>query len=156
LDEQVSSLELICTSSLPPVSTIEDLYILEAPFMQSDWQDNFEETPWLGLLQPFIAVNNLFLSQQCRPPIAFALQELVGGQATEVLPTLQNIYLEGLRPSGRVQKGIREFVAERQVTSHPIVVTRWKRYENENDDEEDDDEDDEDGDDGDEDEDEDN
>ena len=145
LDEQVSSLELVFTSSLPPLSMIEDLYIIEATYMQLDWQDNFEETPWLGLLHPFIAVKNLYLSKQCRPPIAFALRELVGGQATEVLPTLQNIYLEGLRPSGRVQKGIREFVAERQVTSHPITVTRWKRYENEGDDEEDDD-DDEDGD----------
>ena len=141
LDEQVTSLVRVCTSSLPPFSTIEDLYILEAPFMRLYWPDNFENTPWLGLLHPFIAVKNLYLSKQSRPPIALALQELVGGQTTEVLPTLQNIYLEGLRLSGRVPDGIRQFIAERQVTSHPIAVTRWKRYEDENDDDDDDDDD---------------
>ena len=51
--------------------------------------------------------------------------ELVGGGATEVLPILQNIFLEELQSSGPVQEGIQQFVAARQVTSHPITVSRW-------------------------------
>ena len=55
------------------------------------------------------------------------LQELVGGRTTGVLPILQNIFLEGLRPSGPVQEAIGQFVAARQVAGHPVIVTRWER-----------------------------
>ena len=41
---------------------------------------------------------------------------------TEALPALQNIFLEGLQPSGPVQKAIGEFVAARKVTNNPISV----------------------------------
>jgi hypothetical protein len=54
-----------------------------------------------------------------------ALQDLVGTGATEVLPTVHNIFLEGLQPSGPIQEAIGKFVATRQVTSHPITVSRW-------------------------------
>lgn len=70
-----------------------------------------------------------------------ALKELVGGRATETLPALQNIFVEGLQPSGPVQEGIGEFVAARQVASHPIAVTNWERgWEEDEDDDDDDDE----------------
>ena len=52
-----------------------------------------------------------------------ALQELVGDQTTEVLPVLQNIYSEGLRPSGPVEECIDQFVAARKLTGHPITVS---------------------------------
>jgi hypothetical protein len=72
-------------------------------------------------------VKNFYLSKEAVPYIAPVLQELVGGRTTEVFPTLQNIFLEGLKPRGPVQEGIRQFVAARQVTSHPIAVAGWKR-----------------------------
>ena len=125
LDWQISSLEQVCTSCLPPLSTLEDLYI----YMDKVgyWQDNVENTLWLDLLQPFMAVKSLYLSKQVAPRIVPALQELVGNRATEVLPTLQNVFLEGLPSSGPVQEGIEigQFVATRQVTSHPIVISSW-------------------------------
>jgi len=46
---------------------------------------------------------------------------------TEVLPTLENIFLEGLQPSGPLQEDIEKFVAARQLTSHSVVVSRWDR-----------------------------
>jgi hypothetical protein len=90
---QLSSLKQVCTSSLPPVSTLEDLYILEDPILLRRWQDDVENTLWLELLHPFAAVKNLYLSEELLPCVAPALQELVEGRTTEVLPALENIFL---------------------------------------------------------------
>jgi hypothetical protein len=84
---------------------------------------------WLELLQPFTAVKNLYLSKEFAPRILPALQELVGSRATEVLPTLQNILLEELAQTRPVQEAIEQFVAARQVTTHPIAVLRWDNSE---------------------------
>ncbi|KAF8462789.1 hypothetical protein DFH94DRAFT_482492 [Russula ochroleuca] len=122
LDWQVSSLEQVCTSCLPPLST-SDLYI----YMDKVgyWQDNVENMLWLELLYPFMAVKNFYLSKEVAPRVVPVLQELVGGRATEVLPTLQNIFLEGPQPSGPVQEGIGQIVTTREVAGHPIVVSTW-------------------------------
>ena len=137
LDWQISSLEQVCTSCLPPLSSTEDLYIYpdpysrphwqnNNPFSRPHWQDNIENSLWLELLHPFTAVKNLYLSEESAPFIAPALQELVEGRPTEVLPTLQNIFLEGLQSSGPVHEGIGKFVAARQLSSHPITVSLWE------------------------------
>jgi hypothetical protein len=94
-DWQLSSLEQVCTSSLPPVSTLENLYIFENRGYPPRWQGDVENALWLDLLRPFVAVRNLYLSEQFVPRIAPALQELVSGRTTEVLSTLENIFLEG-------------------------------------------------------------
>jgi hypothetical protein len=125
LDWQVSSLEQVCTSCLPPLSKLEDLYIYDDPYEQPDWKDDNENELWLQLLHPFTAVKNLYLSEEIAQRIGPALQELTEGRTTEVLPALQNIFLKGLEPSGPVQEGIATFVAARQVSSHPIEVSSW-------------------------------
>jgi hypothetical protein len=126
-DWQLSSLEQVCTSSLPPVSTLEDLYIFEVRGYPPRWQDDVENTLWLDLLRSFVAVKNLYLSEGCLPRIAPALQELIGGRTTEVLPTLENIFLEELHTSGPLQEGIEKFVAARELANHPVTVSRWHR-----------------------------
>jgi hypothetical protein len=126
---QLSSLEQVCTgtSSLPPVSTLEDLYIFENQNRRYPlrWQDDIENTLWLDLLRSFVALKNLYLSEEFVPRIVPALQELVGGRTTEVLPTLENIFLEGFRPWGPLHEGIEKFVAARRLTSHPVAVSHW-------------------------------
>ena len=122
---QLSSLEQVCTSCLPPLSTLEDLYIYEDLFPQPDWKVDIENELWLQLLHPFTAVKNLYLSKKIALSIGPALQELAEGRTTEVLPALQNVFLEGLESSGPVQEGIGKFVAARQVASRPIAVSRW-------------------------------
>ena len=102
---QLSSLEQICTSTLPPVSTLESLYILDH-FSQLFWQDGVENTLWLELFHPFVAVKNLYICEKFVPRIAPALQELVEGRTTEVFPTLENIFLEGFRPPSPLHEGI--------------------------------------------------
>jgi hypothetical protein len=124
---QLSSLEQVCTSSLPPLSTLEDLHILEGPFSGPRWQDDIENTLWLEVLHPFAAVKNLYICEEFVPRIAPALQELVGGRTTEVLPTLENIFLGGFQPSGPLHNDIQKFVAARRLTSQPVAVTRWDR-----------------------------
>ena len=125
LEWQVSSLEQVCTSCLPFLSMLEDLYIYEDPSSPPDWKDDIENGLWLQLLHPFTAVKNLYLSEQFALRIGPALQELAEGRTTEVLPALQNIFLEGLESSGPVQEGIAKFVAVRQVASRPIEVSSW-------------------------------
>ena len=132
-DLQDSYVRQIFTSSFPPFSTLKDLYILmRQPLVppsrfQSPWQDKLENMPWLELLHVFTSVNNLYVSVEVAPHIILSLHELVGGRTTEVLPVLQNIFLEGLQPSGPVQEGIGKFITTRQVAGFPISVSGWHR-----------------------------
>jgi hypothetical protein len=126
-DWQLSSLAQICTMSLPYLSTTENLSIHERAHSQLDWKDGIENVEWLELLLPFTAVKNLYLSKQFAPRIAPALQEITGGGTTEVLSTLQNLYLDGFQPSETVQEGIAQFISTRQLTSHPVAISVWDR-----------------------------
>jgi hypothetical protein len=126
-DWQLSSIEQICNSSLHPLSTVEGLYI-DHEYSHLVWKnDAIENTLWLELLLPFTAVKNLYLSKEFSPGIAAGLQELVGGRITEVLPSLQNIFVEGLEPSGPFQENIGQFVAARQLSVHPIAISVWDK-----------------------------
>ena len=102
-----------------------DLYIYHTSHRRVVWQDYIKNNLWLEPLLSFTNLKNLYLSQDFAPHIVSALQEHIGGITTEVLPTLQNIFLEGLRPSGTVPEAIGQFVAMRQVTGHPIIVSPW-------------------------------
>ena len=129
-DWQLSSIEQVC-NSLPPLSLVEDLYIQPHPFKSElVWKnDIIENTLWLDLFLPFITVKNLYLSKEFAPGIAAALQELVGGRITDVFPSLQNIFMEGLEPSGSFQENIEQFLATRQLLGHPIAILVWARSE---------------------------
>ena len=136
LDWQVSSLEQVCASCLPLLFMLEDLYIYEGPGSRpkSEDLDNIDHWSWLELLHPFIAVKNLYLSEQFALRIGPALQELVRSGTMEVLPALQNIFFEGLQPSGPVQEGFKRFLASRQATSRPIAISRWDNSDSKQDD----------------------
>ena len=125
-DWQISCLEQVCTWCSPPFFALEDLYISESHYSRPYRQDNIENTLWLQLLQLFATVKNLCLYKEFGPRIMPSLQELVGERTTEVLPNLQNIFLEGLETSGPVQEGIQQFVVRRRA-SHPIAVSHWDR-----------------------------
>jgi hypothetical protein len=102
---QLSSVEQVYNSSLPSLIMVEVLYIEQQYSELVSKNDAIEDTLlWLQLLLPFTAVKNLFLSKEFSPSIAAALQELVGDRIIEVLPSLQNIFVEGLKPSGPFQE----------------------------------------------------
>ena len=125
-DWQLSSIEQVC-NSLRPLSTVEDLYIEDEPgYSLLVWKDDpIENTLWLQLLLPFTAVKNLYLSVDIAPPIAATLKELVTSRVTEVLPSLQNIFVAGLDPSGPLRENIEQFVAARQLSDNPIAISHW-------------------------------
>jgi hypothetical protein len=129
-DWQLSSLAQVFSSSFPQalISAVERLYILNfnGPFSQSYWQDDVETGQWLELLHPFTAVKYLYLCKKLPPLIAPTLQELVGERETEVLPALQTILLQETLSSGPVPETIGKFVAERELSSHPITLSHWQ------------------------------
>ena len=123
---QLSSMAQICTSFSPRslVRMVERLCIRERSHSILKWQDDIEDNQWLELLHPFTAVKNLSISKEFGPRIAPSLQELVGGRTTEVLPALETLIFEELRPSGPFEEAIGKFVAARQLSNHPVAVSQ--------------------------------
>ena len=124
-----SFLVQICTSYLPSLTMLEDLYIDSS--YPSPWLDDIENSQWLEALHPFSAVKNLYLSEQVAQRIVPALQEPVGGRTAEVLSTLEKIIFKGPKPSSSIQEAVEQFVAARQssaVNSLPIAVVHCSYY----------------------------
>ena len=125
-DWQLSSMEQVCNSCFPTAPTVEYLYV-ENGYSDRVWKnDGIENTLWLELFRPFTAVKNLYLSKEFAPGIADAMQELVGSSITGVLPSLQNISVNRLEPSGPFRESIGQFVAARQLSGRPIAISVWK------------------------------
>ena len=125
-DWQLSSIEQVCNFSFQPLSTVEDLYI-DHEYSQLVWKnDAIENTLWLQLLLPFVVVKNIYVSKEFAPGIAVALIELVGAGLT-VLPSLQNIFVEGLEPSGPLRENLGLFVTARQLSRRPVVICDWDK-----------------------------
>ncbi|KAI9510565.1 hypothetical protein F5148DRAFT_1281760 [Russula earlei] len=124
LDWQLASLAQVRSSSFP---SLEHLDIVDYDIPPSHWKDDMETTQWLELLAPFTAMKDLRLTHQAAPHVCQALEELAGERVTEILPALQNIFLEGLEPLDSVPKYIEGFVAARKLSAHPVAVHRWDR-----------------------------
>jgi len=120
-DWQLSSLAQVCNWSFTPYSTIERLYICENAESGLQRQDDMENTQWIELLRPFIAVKDLYLSEGLAQLVALALRESVG--ASDVLPALQNLFFEGLEPSTRrpFRAAIGPFIAARESSGRPVA-----------------------------------
>ena len=107
---------------------MEDLYIdhLYSPIVWENY--SIDNTLCLRHLLPFTAVKNLYLSKEFAPGIAAALQELIEDRVADVLPNLQNIFVEILKQSVPFQENIGQFVTARQLSDHPITIYNWDRY----------------------------
>jgi len=127
LDWQLSSVAQVFASFFPSIYMVEHLYIHGPRNLLPQWQDDIESMQWLEILHPFTTVKNLYVSENSAQCIAPALQELVGGRVTEVLPALESLFMEELLLSGPVGEAIEQFVAARQVLGRPVTVSRWNR-----------------------------
>jgi len=126
-ERQFSCLAKFCRSSPFPLHSLEYLYIGQGKFLKERQQNHTENTRWLEFLQPFAAVKNLYLTKESALRIAHALQELVGERVMEVLPILENFFMDEFEPSGPVHEVINGFIAARQLAGHPIIFSRWDR-----------------------------
>jgi hypothetical protein len=118
---QLSTIAQVFTMCLPPLPTVENLRleVFHVQYLNSvDWISDVDQ--WLEFLRPFTAVKSLYISEKFQPNIALALQELIGDRTTEVLPSLQNIFLRSFDPPS--QEAIGQFVSARQLSGHPIAV----------------------------------
>jgi len=123
---QPSSLARACNSLLPPLPSLEQLgiYRYKPECWPSKWELEVEDTHWTKLLRPFITVKDLVLDELVVLSVASALEALVGGpgRVTEILPALQNIFLEGFQSSRPVPKDIAKFIAARKLSGCPVTV----------------------------------
>jgi hypothetical protein len=124
---QPSVLVGLCTSSFlrTVIPIVKHLYILENRSLPLYWRDCVENSQWLELLYLFTAVKDLYLSRKFASNIAPALCGSVGEGMTEVLPALQNLFVEGLPSLGPFEETIRQFIAARQLSSHQIAISDW-------------------------------
>jgi hypothetical protein len=121
--QRLPSMAQICNSSLPPLSTVENLYV-EHNCLRLIGIHDVESTLWLELLLPFTGVKNLYLSDKFARGIIRSLEGLVGGRMTEILPALQKIFVARHIPM-RVWTAIEQFVAARQLSGHHIDVSHY-------------------------------
>jgi hypothetical protein len=129
LDWQISSLAQVCSTSLPPLPALEylDIRIEKYHYSPLKWQDDMDDAQWLDLLHPFTSVKDFSLCKDSFAFIAPPLQELSAESVTEVLPALENLFLEGPQPSGPVKEAIGKFIAARQLSGCPVTVHHRER-----------------------------
>lgn len=123
-DWRLSSLAQLCHSSLSSLSTLERLDIRRGGFDTSGLPYNIEDAEWLVLLHRFASVKHLKVSKSLGLPVMSTLAAPAG---MTVLPALQNIFLEGLQPSGSLRVVVDQLIAARQLSGHSISVHNWDR-----------------------------
>jgi hypothetical protein len=125
-ERQFPILAHFCRSPVFPLPTLEYLYIDGGTFSRQHLRDSTENARWMELLQPFNLVKNLYFSKDFARRIAPVLNECED-IATEVLPALENVFIEKLRLYGPVAEAFWVFSSARQLSGHPIVVSHWDR-----------------------------
>lgn len=125
-ERQLSALVQVWRSSLPPLPTLERVNIREFQPKRGHWKGNAEtlRTQWMDLFLLFPSVRDVGLSGQLIPHVVAALvQGLAGSGETvpEVLPALQNLFVEGLRLSRPAKQAIGQFIAMQKPYSRPVA-----------------------------------
>ena len=122
---EVSSMAQLCGSSLHLPSALKRLDIREGSPQVLGRRGEVENTRWLDLLRPFTGLKDLHLGKRLALHYALALQELSGERVTELLPALQNLFIQGLRSSGPTWEALGLFAAARQLSGLPVAVHSW-------------------------------
>jgi hypothetical protein len=120
-DWEVSSLALLCGQVSHLFSFVERLdlrFIGDGPITEGVAMPN----QFLEIFRLFTATRSLYVPESLGPLIAPALQELIGERATEVLPNLRDLFLEGSAKSGTIQEVIQPFVDARRLSGRPVAV----------------------------------
>jgi len=101
-DRQLSLITQVFSQQLPLLSHVEWLWIHGLPFPWGcvEWQfgSGMDASHWLGVFHLLTSLQSLYVSKRLVPHVAAALQELTEGRVMEVLPVLDNLFLEGFQP----------------------------------------------------------
>ncbi|KAI0292183.1 hypothetical protein BC826DRAFT_454744 [Russula brevipes] len=118
-DSLVSSLALLCSQVSRLFSLVERLDLVPIIPRAKDVRASIQ---FLEILRQFTATQSLYVHEDIVPLIAPALQELIGEGATEVLPNLRDLLLDGSAKSGSIQEVIQPFVDARRLSGQPVAV----------------------------------
>jgi hypothetical protein len=127
LDWELSSMNQIFSHQLHLLSHVERLEIRGVPWAFHGLEPVINPSLLLELFRLFNAVHNLYVSEKLVATVTTILGELTVEMAMEVFPVLCNLYLEGLQSSGSVQDLINPFVASRQLSGHPVLLSSWEQ-----------------------------
>jgi hypothetical protein len=121
--QQLTSLVQICTQSSFLLSSVTDLSIIDkASFSvlvnEEDLMNNLE---WVVLFDSFTAVRTLHLSGKIQWFIVSLLGGLTRESAIEVLPKLQNLFLNEMDWRDKLEEPLEKFIAARQHSDHPVT-----------------------------------
>lgn len=122
---QLSSLTQLCRPFLPALAMVKRLYICQYGYnCRQLWIHGIQHSHWLQLLRFFTDAKDLYVSREITLYIVRVLKKLVGKRTTEVLPALQNLFFHKYEVlSGPT--AIEDFLAARELSGHPITVSRW-------------------------------
>ena len=110
-------------SSSLPLSALENLAVRGFRATWPRWKNC-----WLEFLHAFTAVKNLHLSEDVKPHLLPLLKDVTGERIMEVLPALQNLFLNKYQPPPKhVQKALQEFTTVRRLADRPVAVSKWNR-----------------------------
>jgi hypothetical protein len=125
-DLPIVSMTRLFEQLLTITSQVEQLAFHEFAIEEEEWQYLVGDSQWLRLLNPFVSVKSLYVSEALGPFVASALKKLTEERVTEVLPRLDNLFLEGLGSSNFLEETIESFVRMRQLSGHPVILRRWE------------------------------
>jgi hypothetical protein len=116
----------VCGSSLLPFSNVENLAISsESQPQQSQWEATAEDFLWLDLLHQFPAVKVLDIDKNSVAPVAYILKEAVKGRMTDIFPTIRELSIGELLPSGVTLRAIEKFATARGLFTRLDRPQRW-------------------------------
>jgi hypothetical protein len=126
-DWELSSQVQDIASLFPSIYVVEHLHIY--PPRHLLWRATLEDMQWLEIFHSFTALKNLYICKELAHSRAFAatLQELVEERGTNMLPSLNSLFIEDLQSWGFIQEATELFVTARQLLGQRITVSLWER-----------------------------
>ena len=134
---RVWQLQTLTLNPHPPVDPLVTDDGFDIPFHApkdiAHWWTQTGNAQWLEYLRFFSAVENLYLSEAVAWSVTPVLGEIsAGGSAVTargVLPALQTAFIENYDRAAykRVREAMGKFIAERELSGHPVVVCTWNK-----------------------------
>jgi len=119
LEWQLLSATQIFTQLSPLLSNVKTLSIGKYPSSPAEEED-LESIPWLEFFRPFSGAWSVRITERLAPDVALALGGVADDMASEVLPGLITLFLEGHRNYPYVREAAERFVAARRLSGHRV------------------------------------